>query len=88
MSIPSEMLSKDEFKVLIDEGFLCTENSDDDYVLECQFNTQSVQHDKTNLNLVIVPTLNCNFDCPYCFENHKRGGIMTEETVKQLLFYL
>lgn len=59
-------------KILEHEGIVCGEHDDDDYVTRCQFITQSVQHDKSKLNLVLVPTLNCNFNCPYCFENDKR----------------
>ena len=33
--------------------------------------------DNNKLILTICPTTNCNFDCPYCFENHK-GGSMSE----------
>lgn len=81
-------ISEDILKTLIDEGFVGSKSSDNDFLLESQMVTQAAQHDTNHLNLVLVPTLNCNFNCPYCFENSKRGGIMDENTIGDLLNFI
>ncbi|MDD6155792.1 MAG: radical SAM protein [Lachnospiraceae bacterium] len=61
---------------LIDNGIIVSDDYD-----ECEF--LKYIHYRTRfssdvMTLTIAPTLDCNFDCPYCFEN-KRKGQMTEK---------
>lgn len=81
--IPDEVI-----QTLVHNGILCTELEDDEYVVRSQFITQSVQHDKSRLNLIIAPTLNCNFNCPYCFENDKRASTMSDSTINDLIDFI
>lgn len=39
--------------------------------------------------LYIAPTMNCNFDCFYCFEQgNKRQGLMSEKTARNIIQFL
>lgn len=81
--IPEEIM-----QTLRDEGIVCEKYDDDDFVLRSEFFTQAVQHDKTQLDLVLVPTLDCNFNCPYCFESDKRSGVMSDDVIAKLINFI
>ncbi|NSW89826.1 MAG: radical SAM protein [Firmicutes bacterium] len=41
-----------------------------------------------NFGLTIAPTLDCNFDCVYCYENHKEPKYMSRETENKVIDYV
>lgn len=43
---------------------------------------------ETQLSLNIAPTLACNFNCAYCYESHRRPGLMTAETEAQVIAFI
>ena len=45
-----------------------------------------VRSDIRSMALTICPTLNCNFDCPYCFERHHIGKMSEEIQDKVISF--
>ncbi|MGL4607616.1 MAG: radical SAM protein [Eubacteriaceae bacterium] len=76
---------EEPFRSLVENGLLVKDDED-----ELQF--LKYFHYKTKfankiLFLTIAPTLDCNFVCPYCYEN-RRPGRMSEEVQKGILAYL
>ena len=65
-----EMLFNDESmsSTLIEKGFLINEEIDETALAEYYLNQKE---NPSFLNLFIVPTRFCNFDCVYCYEEHK-----------------
>ena len=45
---------------------------------------REVDEDDSQFQLIVNPTLDCNFHCWYCYENHVKDSCMSEETVKAL----
>ena len=41
-----------------------------------------------SLSFTIAPTLNCNFRCPYCYEDGKRYGSMSDQCVDQVIKHI
>lgn len=59
-------LKKEDYDFLVENNFIVEDNKDETSQLEYMFNFNYFSHDP--LNIVLVPTLKCNFSCPYCFE--------------------
>lgn len=44
--------------------------------------------DKNRLDVILMPNLNCNFACPYCYESHDPAKKMTEEVREGIIKWL
>lgn len=46
------------------------------------------RYDAANLTFTIAPTMECNFGCPYCFEEGFRYNSMTDETSTKTISFI
>lgn len=53
-------------QLLVENGFLVDENLDEASALRYVYNKR--YFNSTALGLILLPTMACNFSCPYCFE--------------------
>lgn len=64
------------------KGIIC-EDSEDEMMKARTIFLESAEDD-SDFRLTINPTLQCNFRCWYCYEQHNANAIMTEETIAEV----
>lgn len=70
------------YENLVDIGYLIEDNIDElKLVKEIQ---NKVDNNDTNYNLIINPTLDCNFNCWYCYETHVSNSSLSNEVIKNI----
>ncbi len=67
---------KDSIELLIDGGFFIYPDFDELSFIEAKSNMDKYSSNK--FSLTIAPTMNCNFNCSYCYENKVQGLISTK----------
>ena len=81
--------SCDHFDELLRQGFIIPHGLDEynRIVLTEQINKLSLN--KKSISYVIAPTLSCNLNCVYCFEDGVReNGIISEQTIIDIADYI
>lgn len=76
-----------DFKAMIKEGFVVDKALDELEEILFQAKQKQYSTGQDMFALVIAPTLNCNYHCPYCFESlvkHDKG-IMSEEVINAIV---
>lgn len=61
---------------LADRGYLVPENADELRRVQYAFGKESHRSDK--LELILLPSEDCNFRCTYCYEDFRRGTMLPE----------
>lgn len=80
-----ENIDQDIYTVLCNERFIISDDINEVGIVE---NRKRLGIDDPNrLDIVIMPTLNCNFSCSYCYENHL-VSTMTDKTEGSLMKWL
>lgn len=71
--------------VLIEQKYLIEASTDEIEIIKNR--KRAGIKDSNRLDLVVMPTLDCNFACKYCYETH-RSSRMTDETEKSVIKWL
>lgn len=61
-------LSDDDKKIMIDSGFVVSDDRDE--FTEIKYIYEQKYFETDLFNIILVPSLACNFGCPYCFEKN------------------
>ncbi len=70
---------------LVDGGFIIPEQLDEIELLLAENQSECIHH--SVLDLVLVPTYNCNFRCVYCYVDFKAGN-MSLDVEERILRYI
>lgn len=74
------------FSLLYKKGFIV--NDDVNETLVAKSILYETQNDDSYFHIVINPTLNCNFNCWYCYENHIKSSRMSNMTITNILLFI
>lgn len=71
---------------LLELKFVISSDTDE---LELLLNRKAAgMKDKNRLDVILMPNLNCNFACPYCYESHDHTNKMSAEVRGKLITWL
>jgi uncharacterized protein len=67
---------------------LVNRNEDDNYIIQKKFLKYHQNFDTSTLGIILVPTLSCNFACPYCYEHYQPETLMNDETINDIIQFI
>lgn len=75
-----------QYETLYNNGFIVADGSNEKNVFQNFYYERKFS--RTNYQLIINPTLNCNLACWYCYENHVEKSTMSKELITKTLSHI
>lgn len=67
------------YESLLHNGFIVDKNLDEYEIIKNKI--IEVDNNEEEFNIIINPTMNCNFNCWYCYEDHIKDSKMSINTI-------
>ncbi len=74
------------YKALVEQGFVVPKK--DDEILKVRELIKKVDVNDEAYSLMILPTMNCNFKCWYCYESHIKGSKTSEANIEKIKLHI
>lgn len=83
-----EGIDSNLLKILEKNKFIIEEERQYDFFNKMEIETNRLNYDSNNMTLFLMPTIGCNFCCPYCFEGKKENVSMDRKTIQNIIGFL
>ncbi|MEC5145054.1 radical SAM protein [Chitinophaga sp. 212800010-3] len=70
------------YNALTEYGFIVEEDTDE--IAKARTLIESIDNQDSYFHLIVNPTMNCNFSCWYCYENHEKKSRITDEVIDKI----
>ena len=83
LNFPKQTLEK-----LLSAKVFVEKNEDEDFYNLKKYLRYNKAFSAKSLGLVLVPTLSCNFKCPYCYEGGVKGKSMDTNVIEHIIEFV
>jgi|WetSurMetagenome_2_1015567.scaffolds.fasta_scaffold58134_1 uncharacterized protein len=81
-------INVDTLDILLKKHIIVEEKDKYNFFNKMEIETNTVNYDMSTITLYIMPTIGCNFCCPYCFEGPKPEKSMNSKTIDYIVHFL
>ena len=83
-----EKLDNNTLSILVKKHVIVDEKAQYDFYNEMATKTNILNFDSSAITLYLMPTIGCNFVCPYCFEGEKKQKSMSDKTIDDIIKFI